>query len=170
MGAGGAGGWQRSPTFLHLYTLYRIPELTQLASTTKSRCQVRLAGLQLSTLPPFFLSSSQVTTEEAPAVPEHIQLAGAQGKGHFCYPSARKGQLQVSFSGSPLAASSAGPAFCSPHQGLSPSHLQKKQPLLTGEWEKVPLTLLTVLLTITELNNSVCTYSWAEHQHLQELH
>lgn len=119
---------------------------------------------------PFFLSSSQVTTEEAPAVPEHIQLAGAQGKGHFCYPSARKGQLQVSFSGSPLAASSAGPAFCSPHQGLSPSHLQKKQPLLTGEWEKVPLTLLTVLLTITELNNSVCTYSWAGHQHLQELH
>lgn len=110
---------------------------------------------------PYFLSSSQVTAEEAPAVPKYIHLARAQGKGHFCYSSARKEQLQVSFSGSPLAASFAGPAFCSPHQGLSPSHLQKKQPLLTGEWEKVPLTLLTILLTITELNNSICTYGWA---------
>lgn len=32
---------------------------------------------------PFFLSSSQVTAEEAPAVPQYIQLARAQGKGHF---------------------------------------------------------------------------------------
>lgn len=85
-------------------------------------------------------------------MPKYIQLARAQGKGHFCYPSARKEQLQVSFSGSPLAASSVGPAFCSPHQGLSPSHLQKNQPLLIGEREKLLLTLLTVLLTITELN------------------
>lgn len=123
MGARGAGGWQRSPTFLHLYTLYRIPRAHSIGLHYKVQMSSQACWLTAQHPSPFFLSSSQVTAEEAPAVPKHIQLARAQGKGHFCYPSARKEQLQVSFSGSPLAASFAGPAFCSPHQGLSPSHL-----------------------------------------------
>lgn len=118
----GGGGWRMAALAYLPASVHAVPDSSSSLSWPPLQSPDVKSGLQLCTLP---LSSSPPARWllEAQAVPTHIQLAGAQEKGHFFYLPARKGQFGVSFSGSPWIASSARPVSCSPRQDLSLPHL-----------------------------------------------